>query len=869
MTWPWILHLRDAASDPGDPYLISWILWWDYHQTFNDPLNLFHANIFYPYKYTLAFSEHHYGIALFFFPLFALGLQPLTVHGIASLIGFAFCGYGAFRLARTLTGSSTAAWVSGIAFAFVPYRFGQLPHLVYLFSGWIPIVLEALVLFVRKPSWKRAIWLGAAFFFNGLSAIHWFVLTLLPLALSAFVLLTRWSAWRKRELWIRGVTAVGFASLALLPFFIPYLQAARLYGFVRNPEEAAFYSARLIDWLVPDLRNKYWRGLNATLRFGERQLFPGFIPLLLATAAILVVDPGKAAEKRSRAKKTLLLLLDVILIISPVLMVTISGYGFFKMRVFGYYLFEIRSAGPVLAVFLLALAVRLSVAYPYAFIRQREGSFLSSLRTNLRTDAFYIGIIWTVIGFMGSLGMNFVFHGTLFKFVPLFWSIRAPARWAMICYLGLALLAGLGAMQLADLVRRHWPRFHPVPLVLILAIGLLVEQRAAPLDLIGGQVDPDELALRLKQTKMAGGIVELPFDGASQSPIYHYVLRSADHGKPLVTAVSGFIPPIQGQIHVMTSTDPVPDAFFDLLESIPASYLVLHNEFLYADAPRLKEMLRRGTETGRLRYVNRFDGRSDLYAVVKTEPQVATEGKLPSYLINGVEGGEPTSLDDTQSFVRNQYQQVLGREADPGGLQFWSEQIRRCGNSTSCSQETRINVSAALFFGEEFQQTALFINNLYQHSLGRQPSYGEFAKDRAALKAGPQLELTKRAFVDRWLKREELAKRYPANSTNESFVDELLKVWQPEATKEGAVDRARLLGELNNGVSRADLLRRIAEQQSPSSIEHNRVVVRLAYFVYLKREPSPDEVAQWLQKLQGPGGQREMIESFLTLSNYQ
>src|SRR5262249_25634790 len=56
MTWPWILHLRDAVADRGDPYMIAWTLWWDYHQTFHNPLHLFDANIFYPYQYTLAFS---------------------------------------------------------------------------------------------------------------------------------------------------------------------------------------------------------------------------------------------------------------------------------------------------------------------------------------------------------------------------------------------------------------------------------------------------------------------------------------------------------------------------------------------------------------------------------------------------------------------------------------------------------------------------------------------------------------------------------------------------------------------------------------------------------------------------------------------
>src|SRR4030095_14947779 len=88
VTWPYVTRLRDVVVDPGDPYLVAWILWWDYHQTFTDPLNLFQANIFYPLKYTLAFSEHSYGIAMLFFPMFALGFRPLTVHAVALFLGF-------------------------------------------------------------------------------------------------------------------------------------------------------------------------------------------------------------------------------------------------------------------------------------------------------------------------------------------------------------------------------------------------------------------------------------------------------------------------------------------------------------------------------------------------------------------------------------------------------------------------------------------------------------------------------------------------------------------------------------------------------------------------------------------------------------
>ena len=295
LTWPYVLHLRDAVADTGDPYLVSWILWWDDHQTFTDPLNLFHANLFYPLRYTLAFSENSYGIALPFFPLYALGFRPLTVHAIALFLGFATSGYAAFRLGRTLTGSTGAGWIAGIAFAFVPLRFNMLSHLQYLFSMWIPLIFEALVLFARDRSRKRAIWLGVAFFMSGLTCVTWFAFSLVPLAVCAAILLTRYGIWRDRAFWWRGTTAVGLAGIALLPFLLPYQFVAKLYNFRRSVDEVKDGSARVVHWLAVEGRNRFWRGLgtNAPGRF---KLFPGLLPLLLALAAVLTASSARAVQ---------------------------------------------------------------------------------------------------------------------------------------------------------------------------------------------------------------------------------------------------------------------------------------------------------------------------------------------------------------------------------------------------------------------------------------------------------------------------------------------------------------------------------------------------------------------------------------------
>ena len=57
-TWP--LASAPASwsrNDAADTILHEWILAWVPHQLWNDPLHLFDANIFYPERYTLAYSD--------------------------------------------------------------------------------------------------------------------------------------------------------------------------------------------------------------------------------------------------------------------------------------------------------------------------------------------------------------------------------------------------------------------------------------------------------------------------------------------------------------------------------------------------------------------------------------------------------------------------------------------------------------------------------------------------------------------------------------------------------------------------------------------------------------------------------------------
>ncbi|MEP6568955.1 MAG: hypothetical protein ABJC10_04205 [Acidobacteriota bacterium] len=801
VTWPYVTRLRDAVVDPGDPYLISWILWWDYHQTFTDPLHLFHANLFYPLRYTLAFSEHSYGIALFFFPLYALGARPLTVQTVAMFFGFVTCGYGAFRLARTLTGSNGAAWVAGIIFAFIPFRFGLMSQVAYLWSCWIPLLFEALVLFARERTRKRAVWLGLAFFMSGITTISWFTLSLVPFAVSAAILLTRYGSWRDREFWRRGAVALGVASLALLPFMLPYFIAARLYDFKRSIEEVKSWSAWPSHWLSAEPRNKLWHGMGDTLPDAAKfRLFPGLLPLLLSLAALLLTPARSKLSSRSSAvavdpeRTRWVRRLDAIAVFA--LIVSFPAIGYDRTGAM-HGLYKYLTSEVPLTLLSIAVITRLCLAYP-AFLRRGENvNFLDTLRSERRSDAFWIGVSLTVIGFCYSLGWNFFFYRILYDVGPLFKSMRVVVRGSMFAYLGLAILAGLGAKRLAEILVQKKPRLREGLVFTVIAVMLLMELNAAPLKLMRGDVFPDGVTLRLKETTMRGGIVVLP---ANEHVNHRHVLRSADHMKPMIVGISGFSSWYENKIEESIAAGAIPATFMKFLEDVPTSYLVVENNLIEPQRRTDYEtFLGRAVFDGRLRFINRFDGRDDLYAVVKNEPQAKMEAPPPFAL----------ETREWQDLVKADPINVLGQHRP------WSQAVYR----------------------------------FYVASFGQMPRYAEFLTDVEGIGRGAvESSLDEQAklganldeFARAWVTRPKFAAQYK-QMTNERFVDEL-SAHAGNALQPG--ERAALVEKLGNGTTtRAEVLLAIVNNQQFVAKEANRSLVLLHYFGYLHRNPDdpPDK----------------------------
>ena len=794
VTWPYVTRLRDVVVDTGDPYLCAWILWWDYHQTFTNPLHLFDANVFYPLKYSLAFSENSYGIALLFFPLFAIGLTPLTVHAIAMFLGFALNGYGAFRLGRTISGSTAIGWVSGIVFAFVPYRFNMMSQVMYLFSPWIPLVFEALVLFARKSSNKRAAWLGFAFFMSGLSTITWWSFSLIPLLLYAVILATRYDLWRERAFWKRGTVALAIAGVALLPFLVPYVLASRLYGFKRSIDEIKRNSAWPSHWLSVENRNKLWNRMGEGVYEGWKfKLFPGLLPILFSLAELFPQRTSRPRmlsldeSNRRHSYQHWVPFLDVI--ITFFFALALISIGFDRTNAF-LNLFDHLTSERTLSLLTLAIAVRLCIAYP-KFLHATRQNLVETLRSQDRSDTFWLGSILCVMGFFLSLGWNFFLYRILYELLPIFKSVRVVSRWSLLAYLGLGLLAGLGVRNLAERLELRYQSVKQQSVFIVACVLLLIEFNGAPLSIVRGESFPDAVTLRMKQTTMRGGIVYLPAGGDNN---YRYMLRAADHQKPLIVGTSGFNSPIEDKIEILTREGAIKDELMTLLESVPTSYLIIANPAVPPERTMdYQVFLARQLSAGRLRYINRFDGQDDLYAVVQNEPQASSEATLPVSL----------SIGDWAGMIHDDPVLMLGQP---------------------------LQLSQRLY-------------RLHMVTTGSMPRFSEFKTELEELSRGVVIgaegneEVLSKSFgefVNKWIGAKRFVDAF-AHLDDVQYVNQLIQ--NAGISVESDV-RRQFSSNLSNGQeTRATALLKIVDHPRFIEKENNRSLVLLHYFGYLRRNP--------------------------------
>jgi len=291
MTWPLATGLgRLGRTTTMDGLYGIWNVGWVSRTIVSDPASLFDANIFYPHRGTLAYSEANIVAGLVGIPAWLLTRNAYAAHNTAVLFAFATSFLGMWLLGRHVSGRADTAVAPAIVFAFCPYFYSHSAHVQLLMAGGIPLSMLALHKLADGPSTRRGVALGVALAGQALACAYYGIFAGLMVSYGVLFFAARRRLWRERQFWIAVGIAVLTAGLIVLPFIIPYLELQREGGFVRSLDDARRYAATWPSYLATPARI-HAPILALARRLGwhvGEVLFPGMLALILgATGAAL------------------------------------------------------------------------------------------------------------------------------------------------------------------------------------------------------------------------------------------------------------------------------------------------------------------------------------------------------------------------------------------------------------------------------------------------------------------------------------------------------------------------------------------------------------------------------------------------------
>ena len=303
-----VLHTWPLATDPGglsrhdnaDTMLNEWIVAWVAHQAPRDPIHLFDANIFYPERRSLAFSEHMTVQGVMAGPALWLGASPVLAYNLLVMLGLALSAWAMWMVVVAWTGSSAAGAMAGMLLAFNSHTLTRLPHLQALHVEFLPLVLLAADRLLTRRRVRDACLLGFAAALQSLTSNYLMVATVVAIAVAFAARAGEWYRPAPARTTALVALAAGLCAVLVAPFLYPYYLARQEQGLVRTLDEVARYSSTWRDYVFTAgrLHFAWWSHRFAE---GATALFPGVTALLLACAGVLAAPGWRDARIRMAA----------------------------------------------------------------------------------------------------------------------------------------------------------------------------------------------------------------------------------------------------------------------------------------------------------------------------------------------------------------------------------------------------------------------------------------------------------------------------------------------------------------------------------------------------------------------------------------
>jgi hypothetical protein len=287
-TFPLALHPGSLIYriDNFDAQFSVWNIAWVARTLVVDPLHVFDANIFFPHRWTLAYSETNLGTGALALPVYWVTRNPYAAHNFVVIVSFVLTGTGMYYLTRYLSADRGAAVVGAICFAFCPHVFAHLPHIQLLMTAGLPFSLLAFYRMADTPTFGRGAALGAVMAAQAYFCSYYAVFGMLLIGLAVLFTAGARGLWRDTRYW----ASVGIAALTAIVLAAPlaavYAMIQRTTGFKRTVADAASFAANWSAYFASSAYAHAWM-LAYLPRWGD-VLFPGFVALILGLAGAVL-----------------------------------------------------------------------------------------------------------------------------------------------------------------------------------------------------------------------------------------------------------------------------------------------------------------------------------------------------------------------------------------------------------------------------------------------------------------------------------------------------------------------------------------------------------------------------------------------------
>ena len=270
--------------DNGDYTLNAWAVDWVARALPTNPAGVFDANIFYPERRTLAYSEPLLLPGVLAIPAVWSGASAVLSHNIVLLLGMALSGWAFAWYLQSVTGSWPAGLVAGSLAVFNAHNLIRLGHLQAQHLELVPLAFVGLHGIFTRARARDAVITGVGLAAQALISLYLLVFTAWALACAALVRLVD-APRRMRSIALLAL-AVVVSAVVLTPLLWPYAQLGLEQGLVRSAREAVRYSASWHDYLYTGGRLHYELWSHA-FRGASDAGFPGIVALALAIYGIV------------------------------------------------------------------------------------------------------------------------------------------------------------------------------------------------------------------------------------------------------------------------------------------------------------------------------------------------------------------------------------------------------------------------------------------------------------------------------------------------------------------------------------------------------------------------------------------------------